>query len=754
MNVSTFTTHLNKELAGTSTILGYLENVRNGQWQDLVIKARLAYHDKDVYKALKAKLGGIMPHGQFLEPTTAAFTSHSGYVCLDIDHLDEPPSDYEGSSYQEYVEARLKADPYTYALHRSLSGFGVCVWVRPSKINGDNHTWAYKQIALYYGEKYGLLLDFNAGALAKRRAWSYDPDLYHNPQAEKFTIKVEPKQPPREIKVAFSDSDMDNLVRDIRQRGINLVSSYQSWIEIGFALSEGLGEAGRDYFHIVSQNDTKYKPTQTDRQYNYCLRGQNGKKVTLGTFFHRCKEAGLTITSERTQRITTLVMQGKRNGNTVRTIKQDVAKVLSEEPTESDLKLIDDAMLLPDNSGTGLDLDEQLRIYLNNNYTIKYNQVLSQVEVDGLPINDIKFNSMWLAVRKTVSDKVTRDVLRAMLNSDTFTLYHPIQDYLFTLPIATPNGENELGPTMPLTRQLAASIGATDPDEIDWIYYFILRWGVGMMYQAFGTYGKPNTLCPILSGPINSGKTSWIRQLMPDALRPYVTQLEAGAKELDRAFQFATSILCYDDEGLGHTVKSNQQFKAEMSKTTITGRGAYKEFAETRPRLASMAMTTNESEFLNDPSGNRRAIPIHVEAVNWDIYNAIDKVVLLSEWYSLYLQGWDFQLSDAGIAYLNEVDKDFRIHTDEDNLIDVYLEPAALKDHDRVIVNATTLLVVLAPAGGVVRMTSKMLGMKLKAKGFLRYGSSKWVVRFKIDNMRDQYNHLVGFIAPTVEDKF
>jgi hypothetical protein len=61
---------------------------------------------------------------------------------------------------------------------------------------------------------------------------------------------------------------------------------------------------------------------------------------------------------------------------------------------------------------------------------------------------------------------------------------------------------------------------------------------------------------------------------------------------------------------------------------------------------------------------------------------------------------------------------------------------------------------VLAPAGGVVRMTSKMLGMKLKAKGFLRYGSSKWVVRFKIDKMRDQYNHLVGFIVPTVQDKF
>lgn len=751
MTVSAFTTHTSKDTQGTSSVLVYLEGVKNGQWQDQVLAARKAYNDKPVYKALKVKLGGIFPHGQFGNATNDSFIAHSGFVCLDIDHLDEPPADYSGEiSYQEHVEALIKSDPYTYALHRSLSGFGICVWVRPKKISKETHNWAYKQILLHYGETYGLIMDESAGTLAKRRAWSYDPYLYHNPNAQYYKVTAEPKQVIKEIKVAFSDSDIDNLVRDIRQRSINLVPTYEQWRDVGFALASGLGEAGRDYFHIISQIDDKYKQSICDRQYTFCIRGSNSNKITIGTFFYRCKEHGLTIVSERTQRITTVVMQGRKNGNTKAAITQDVTKVLQEEPTESDTKLIADAMQLPDNSGSGLDLDEQLRIYLTNNYTIKYNLVLQQVEVDGVPIDDIKFNSIWLAVRKVISDKINREVLKAMLNSDTFTVYHPIQDYLKELPIVPTKAEylhiagiTEPTPIMPLTWQLAQSLGSTNEDTISWCYYFLLRWGVGMMYQGMATTNMPNSLCPILSGPINSGKTSWIRQLLPVALSPFVTQLEAGAKELDRSLQFCTSLLCYDDEGLGHTQKSNQQFKAEMSKTKVTGRAAYAQFAATRPRLASMAMTTNEDQFLNDASGNRRAIPIHVQQVNWAIYNAIDKRLLLAEWYSLYSERWDFQLSNEAIQYLNEVDAAYTVATDEDNLIDLFLLKAKHNSKDSLVVNPTILLKVLLMGDTHIRLSSTKLGLKLKAKGFVRHGRN-WVVRFKNQTMYDQYLVLIG----------
>lgn len=43
--------------------------------------------------------------------------------------------------------------------------------------------------------------------------------------------------------------DVESVVREIEQRGIDIAPNYKDWVELGFALVDGLGENGREYYH-------------------------------------------------------------------------------------------------------------------------------------------------------------------------------------------------------------------------------------------------------------------------------------------------------------------------------------------------------------------------------------------------------------------------------------------------------------------------------------------------------------------------
>jgi hypothetical protein len=61
---------------------------------------------------------------------------------------------------------------------------------------------------------------------------------------------------------------------------------YNDMLNVGFALTDGLGEVGRTYFHriIICSND--YDKDDCDRQYDACLNGSKpDDRITIATFF-------------------------------------------------------------------------------------------------------------------------------------------------------------------------------------------------------------------------------------------------------------------------------------------------------------------------------------------------------------------------------------------------------------------------------------------------------------------------------------
>ena len=90
--------------------------------------------------------------------------------------------------------------------------------------------------------------------------------------------------------------DIETITQRIEASFIDITSGYDNWRDLGFALSEELGEAGRDYFHRISRFNSDYDHAEADKQYDRCLKA-HGSGVTIKTFFQKAKEAGISIST-------------------------------------------------------------------------------------------------------------------------------------------------------------------------------------------------------------------------------------------------------------------------------------------------------------------------------------------------------------------------------------------------------------------------------------------------------------------------
>jgi hypothetical protein len=88
--------------------------------------------------------------------------------------------------------------------------------------------------------------------------------------------------------------DIESIISQIEHHSIDITGDYSTWRNLGFALSDSLGEAGRDPFHRISKFHSEYNPKECDRQFDACLKA-NGSGITISTFFHIAKDHGLIV---------------------------------------------------------------------------------------------------------------------------------------------------------------------------------------------------------------------------------------------------------------------------------------------------------------------------------------------------------------------------------------------------------------------------------------------------------------------------
>ncbi len=124
------------------------------------------------------------------------------------------------------------------------------------------------------------------------------------------------------------EEDIEKVMSEVETHSIDIAPNYKEWLELGFALADGLGEVGRGYYHRLSSFYPNYSREETDKQYNQCLNAR-GSGITISTLFHLARKAGISIspniqngkTDKWQNEITNL--PNTQNGKTVKWIKDE-----------------------------------------------------------------------------------------------------------------------------------------------------------------------------------------------------------------------------------------------------------------------------------------------------------------------------------------------------------------------------------------------------------------------------------------------
>ena len=114
------------------------------------------------------------------------------------------------------------------------------------------------------------------------------------------------------------EEEIERIICEIEQRAVDIAPEYKDWVELGFALIDGFGENGREYYHRISRFHPDYQREETDKQYTRCLQAK-GQGITIRSFFHLAGQAGIPLSSVGEQDLS--ILPNNQNGKTGKWIK-------------------------------------------------------------------------------------------------------------------------------------------------------------------------------------------------------------------------------------------------------------------------------------------------------------------------------------------------------------------------------------------------------------------------------------------------
>ena len=357
----------------------------------------------------------------------------------------------------------------------------------------------------------------------------------------------------------------------------------------------------------------------------------------------------------------------------------------------------------------------QLEIFLQMNYNLRRNEITGNLENKGQVLDDVAVNSIYVMCCKAVSEKVTKHDLESLINSDFVETYNPVLNFFDTYRSRKQDG---------LIKQLAQTITTNtgfSPGNFDggYVEHFLTKWLVGIVALA---HGKVSPLLLALTGGQNKGKTEWFRRLLPDELKPYYAESKLDAGK-DDYILMCQKLIIMDDELSGKSKKDEALLKELTSKQTFSVRLPYGRRPVELRRLAALCGTSNPTDLLSDPTGNRRIIPIEVVDLNHELYNGIDKISLLMEAYNLYNAGYNWHLDKADIERLNKCTVEFEQVSPEAELIQTHFipqEPGSLLLSGAEYLTATQIKAELEKATNQ-RLSIRKLGLELARLGFKKH---------------------------------
>lgn len=623
----------------------YFDHIKDGYWQDEVLAYRTGKIDK-------TQLRGVTPCGTFTKRSANAIKEPSGSIAIDIDQQDQ----IEGLNLGK-VRVRLMQDSYTQAVHESASGNGgMVVYV---KIDPKRHKDAFLGLERYYANEYGVVIDKSCKDVSRFRFVSFDPDLYHNSRSKKFKtyLKKEEKPNPNRATYIHTSEDLDHVWAQIAQKGYDIAPDYYDWLRCAMALSNHYGgQKGLDLFHLVSQNSSKYDSKKCDDQYKAVSKAAYSD-VSIATLLYLAKQAGVEIKSQKTRDIESVVKQRVKavgiNGGaaTKEDAVKDAERFLVDQKGYDEVSIREVAEQVSElssrelNQNTG-DVLTDLETFVEG-LPLKFNEVTMHYEYEGEEMRERDWNNLYINALKVVSDKITQNRFELIVRSENVNTYHPFELYFERNKHRASKGNfNALCKC--IKHEQRFELNGSEHIASDYLEIYLKKWLLGLISAMNGTY---SLLILVLTGGQMTSKTKFFRTLLPKDLMRYYGETELD-KGKDDELLMTQKILLLDDEFGGKSKKDAKKLKNLSSKQFFNIRPPYGKRNEDIKRYAVLAGTSNDDEIINDPTGNRRIIPLRVKSIDFDALAKIDKDELFMELYREWQEvgdGWMLTKEDVEI---------------------------------------------------------------------------------------------------------
>jgi hypothetical protein len=606
----------------------YIDAVKNGKYQDIILKARSVKNDDKQYKFLKSQMpcitgSALMGQGSKIESNIQEL---NGLIVIDIDD-------------QVDIETitKINNDKFTFISHRSFGGDGICVFV---KINTNKFLESFHDLGQYYWDNFNLTIDPSCKNKNRLRYFSYDPYLFYNDNAKKFISKSKIDKPKLKENFVFVQDDFTQVLEKISN--IDLCQDdYQRYVNIGFAIGSEFGESGLNYFKSICQNGSKYDSKNIEKHYkNFCKKGN----ITISTFYHYVKQEGIEIYSEKTKKtISTVAAQKAQGTPTIESVKNHIEKVLKlDAPDEKLIKHLIDTNIQYQVEDEESEVN-QLKKFILENFNPHRDSITNEIFINKVLLDDVKLNTIYFSAKNCLNFNINKSDVRDMINSEATPTHNPLNEF-FKIKTFEEN-------------TIEKYINCINPQS-DYNKWAFKKWIVGCVHNWISptheTKVSPLTL--VLCGQKQgTGKTSFFRNLLPTDLKKYLIEHKIDSKDKDSIYNLVKGLLVLDDEFGGLATKDVKDFKKIADANQIDIRLPYSAYYSKMKRKASLCGTSNDVSILKDVTGNRRILPLNVVSIDYDKMIKIDTDSFWREAFKLWREDFDWKIYNSeDIDYLAE----------------------------------------------------------------------------------------------------
>ena len=354
---------------------------------------------------------------------------------------------------------------------------------------------------------------------------------------------------------------------------------------------------------------------------------------------------------------------------------------------------------------------EKVENFLSDRYEIRFNEVSNEIEFrnkgEVTPFEILNENNIYVELQKNFIN-FSQAKVTALLRSNYVTYYNPFNDYFESLPEWQ---ETETDYIAKVGDYLPIKENDKQRFKTQFKKMLVRTIACALLDNVFNKQAFI-----LVHDQQNSGKSTFCRWLCPPLLSAYIT--ENISTDKDSLITLSDNLLINMDELATLNKAELNTLKAMMSKDVVKVRRPYDKKPILTPRRASFIGSTNKSEFLSDETGSVRWLCFELMGrLNFDYKKDIDINDLWKQAYTLFKQGFKYELTPDEIQENEKANRAYQITTEEQELIQKHYLPAT-KDNHRTFYTSTDVKNNLSEKYPYIRLHSVYIGRALKILGF------------------------------------